>query len=48
LLSIQPHDRGGGLDPNADTATLVNEGILGGNSPGDIFGSQYRRHVPPP
>jgi hypothetical protein len=38
LLFIPPHDRGRRLEPDADTATLVDIGTLGGNAPDDILG----------
>ena len=38
LLSIPPHDRGRRLEPDADAATLVDIGTLGGNAPDDILG----------
>jgi hypothetical protein len=44
LLSI-PHDCDGRLEANADGATLVDEGTLGGNSPDDILSGQYRCHI---
>jgi hypothetical protein len=44
LLAILTHDRGRRLQPNADAATLVDIGALGGNSPDDTLGGQYRRH----
>jgi len=44
LLSILPHYLGCGLQPNADTAALVDIGALGGNAPDDILGRQYRCH----
>jgi len=44
LLSVLPHNRGRGLQPDADTTPIIDIGALGGNSPDDILGSQYRRH----
>jgi hypothetical protein len=44
LLAILPHDRGGRPQPDSDAAALVDKGALGGNSPDDILGGQYRRH----
>jgi hypothetical protein len=44
LFPVQPHDRGGGLQPNSNGATLVDEGALGGNPLDDIFGGQNLRH----
>jgi hypothetical protein len=38
LLSIPPHDRGRWLEPDADAASLVDIGTLGGNAPDDILG----------
>jgi hypothetical protein len=38
LLSIPPHDRRRRLEPDADAATLVDIGALGGNAPDDILG----------
>jgi len=38
LLSVPPYDRGRRLQPNADAATLVDVGALGGNAPDDILG----------
>jgi hypothetical protein len=48
LLSILPHNRGRGFQPDADTTSIIDIGALGGNSPDDILGSQYRRHSAPP
>jgi hypothetical protein len=48
LLSVLPYDHGCRLQPNADAATLVDIGTLGGNAPDDILGGQYRSHLPPP
>jgi hypothetical protein len=44
LVSVQPHDRGGRFEPNADGAALIDEDALGGHAPDDILGGQYRRH----
>jgi hypothetical protein len=44
LLAVLPHDRSGRSKPNADGATLVDEGTLSGNPPDNVLGSQYRRH----
>jgi hypothetical protein len=44
LFPVLPHDRRGGLQPNANGATLVDEGALGGNPFDDIFGGQNLRH----
>src|SRR6516162_8986292 len=38
LLSIPPYDRGRRLEPDADAATLVDIGTLGGNAPDDMLG----------
>ena len=38
MLSIPPYDRGRRLEPDADAATLVDIGTLGGNAPDDILG----------
>jgi hypothetical protein len=48
LLSVSPHDRGRGFQPNADAATLVDVRTLGGDAPDDILGGQYRCHRAPP
>jgi hypothetical protein len=48
LLSVPPHDSGRRLQPNADATTLVDICTFGGDSPDDIFGGQYRCHLPPP
>jgi hypothetical protein len=45
LLTILPHDRDRRLQLDPDAAALINKGALGGNSPDDILGSQYRRHL---
>jgi hypothetical protein len=45
LLTVLPHYRGRRLQPNADTAALVDKGALGGYSPDDILRSQYPRHL---
>jgi hypothetical protein len=44
LLSILLHDRGRRFEADADPATLVDKGALGGNSSDGILGGQYRRH----
>jgi hypothetical protein len=44
LLIVLPHDRGRRLQPNADTAALIDKSALGGDPPNDIFSSQYPRH----
>jgi hypothetical protein len=44
IVSILPHDRGGRFQPNANGATLIDKSTLGGNSPDDILGGQYRPH----
>jgi hypothetical protein len=44
LFPELPHDRGCRFQANADSASLVDEGTLGGNPPDDILGGQYRRH----
>jgi hypothetical protein len=41
LLTVLPHDCGRRLQPNADTAALVNKGTLGGNAP-----DKYRASEP--
>jgi hypothetical protein len=45
LLTVLPHYRGRRLQPNANTAALVDKGALGGYSPDDILRSQYPRHL---
>ena len=42
------HDRGCQLQPNADAATVIDIGTLGGNAPDNILGGQYRYHLPSP
>jgi hypothetical protein len=44
LLTVLPHDRGRRLQPNADTAALIDKSALGRYPPNDIFRSQYPRH----
>jgi hypothetical protein len=41
LLSVLPHDRGRGSEPNADATPVINIGALGGYAPDDILGGQY-------
>jgi hypothetical protein len=41
LLTVLPHDRGRRLQPNADTAALIDKSALGRYPPNDIFSSQY-------
>ena len=41
LLPTAPHERGGRFQPDADAATLIDIGTLGGNAPDDIRGGQY-------
>jgi hypothetical protein len=48
LFSVPPHDRGGRLQPDADTASFVDIGALGRDAPDDILSGQYRCHLPPP
>jgi len=48
LLSVLPYDCGRRFEPDADAATLVDIGALGGNTPDDILGGQYRCHWSPP
>ena len=48
LLPVPPHDRGCQLQPNADAATIIDIGTLGGNAPDNILGGQYRYHLPSP
>jgi hypothetical protein len=36
--------RGRRFEADADAAALVDKGALGGNSPDDILGGQYRGH----
>jgi hypothetical protein len=43
-----PHDRDRRLQADADAAALIDKGAFGGNSPDDILGGQYARHLPPP
>jgi hypothetical protein len=45
LLSILPHDRSGWFQPDADAATLIDIGTLGGNAPDNFLGGQYQCHV---
>jgi len=45
LLTVLPHYRGRRLQPNANTAALVDKGALGGYSTDDILRSQYPRHL---
>jgi len=40
IFPIPPHDCGSRLQPDADTATLVDIGAFGGNAPDDILGGQ--------
>jgi hypothetical protein len=44
LLTVLPHDRGRRLQPNADTAALIDKSALRRYPPNDIFRSQYPRH----
>jgi hypothetical protein len=44
LITVLPHDRGRRLQPNADTAALIDKSALGRYPPNDIFRSQYPRH----
>jgi hypothetical protein len=44
LFPILAHDRGGRFQPDADAATLIDVGSLGGNAPDDILGRQYSWH----
>jgi hypothetical protein len=37
LLAVLPHDRSGRFKPNADGASAIDEGALGGNSLDDIL-----------
>ena len=48
LLPILPHDRRRRFKTDADAATLVDIGALGGNAPDNILGGQYRCHQSPP
>jgi len=45
IAHVLPHYRGRRLQPNANTAALVDKGALGGYSPDDILRSQYPRHL---
>ena len=45
LLSMLLHDRGRRFEADAEPATLVDKGALGGNSSDDILGGQYRWHL---
>jgi hypothetical protein len=45
LLTVLPHDRGRRLQPNADTAALIDKSALGRYPPNDVFRSQYPRHL---
>jgi hypothetical protein len=42
LLTIPPHNRGRGLQPDADTTPIIDIGAPGGNSPDGILA------IPPP
>jgi hypothetical protein len=44
LLAVLARDRGGRVQANADSTTLVNEGALCGDPPDDVLRCQYRRH----
>jgi hypothetical protein len=46
LPSVLPHDRGRRLQPNADTAALIDKSALDRYPPTDIFSSQYPRDFP--
>jgi len=47
-IALRPYDCGRRFEPDADAATLVDIGALGGNTPDDILGGQYRCHWSPP
>jgi hypothetical protein len=44
LLAVLPHYLGRRSQPNPDPTLIVDKGALGGYTPDDILGGQYRRH----
>jgi len=42
LLAVLPHYLGRRSQPNPDPALIVDKGALGGYTPDDILGGQYR------